>query len=218
MWVVLRAAIAGMLLAVLAVTPTVGVHTTPQPVRWWWDLDNDRFVDEADSNIGIQRIFGGWTQEKITSFVASANAWSGPTRWDPFSSSDAGGVHRGSIRVDGNSYCGWEIGEVAITCIDADPIHEDGQLSFFDMVDADIAINLSEPFYFGSLNPGANQYDFRGVITHELGHVLSLDHTNQNCGNPVITMCVGQGPGQNSKDRRSLEADDRNAANLVYPV
>lgn len=89
-----------MLIAVVAVYPVAAVHSVP-PIKSWWDLDDDRIVDDADSNIGYQRLGPLWTVEKITSFSATTATWRGWTNWDPFNSTESGGVHRAEIRVDG---------------------------------------------------------------------------------------------------------------------
>lgn len=56
--------------------------------------------------------------------------------------------------------------------------------------------------------------DFRGVIVHELGHGIRLTHAAP-CGNPMATMCGG-GDEADSLLLRTLELDDRSAANNVY--
>lgn len=61
--------------------------------------------------------------------------------------------------------------------------------------------------------------DIQGVVSHELGHALGLDHTNAGCGGTCTndsTMCpVICGNGTNSRD---TEVDDENGLQAVYGV
>jgi hypothetical protein len=55
------------------------------------------------------------------------------------------------------------------------------------------------------------QYDVRSVMTHEWGHVLGVAHTNLT-STPIPTMrATYSGTGM-----RSLETDDKSAANCIY--
>lgn len=78
-------------------------------------------------------------------------------------------------------------------------------------------IETSDNWYTGTGSPGGTQNDLQSLLAHELGHALAIKHTNASC--PVNstrpTMCSGQPPGTNYM--RSLEADDKNALNYLYP-
>lgn len=81
-----------------------------------------------------------------------------------------------------------------------------------------ITFDSSENWYVGSGVPGSNQIDAQSVATHELGHALRLAHTSGiycpgNTNN--ATMCASGPTG--SYYMRTLEGDDRNAINTLYP-
>ncbi len=44
----------------------------------------------------------------------------------------------------------------------------------------DIQFDSTYSWYYGTGNPGSNQYDFQSVATHELGHGLQLGHVRDN--------------------------------------
>jgi uncharacterized protein (TIGR03382 family) len=54
-------------------------------------------------------------------------------------------------------------------------------------------------------------YDLQSTLTHEVGHVLGFDHTNE-----VDATMFGVHP-QNDVSRRSLHDDDQLAAQFLYP-
>ncbi len=108
-----------------------------------------------------------------------------------------------------------------------------------EIVDADIEVNAVD-FRFTTTG-GADRHDLQNVITHELGHVLGLDHTCDDgmisptpvdntgatipsCFPPVslppeiteATMYNFAYPGEVSK--RSLEPDDRAGLCAAYPI
>lgn len=122
---------------------------------------------------------------------------------------------------------------LAITSVFAD--RNTGQI-----VDTDIEINGTGPSWADlvanpDLRRSSNTHDLQNTLTHELGHVVGLDHTcdgggqvnlTDHRGNTVppcpgppevqeTTMAAIVAPGDT--ERRSLAADDREAVCAVYP-
>ena len=64
----IRALIAGILLGLMLATPVQANHSLWNP-REWWDLDQDKIPDPADTRIGYQRVGALWTVEKINDIV-----------------------------------------------------------------------------------------------------------------------------------------------------
>lgn len=97
------------------------------------------------------------------------------------------------------------IGALAITTVTYET-HE-GRL-----LDADIEVNDTR-FYFTACDPGgcAIDFDLENTLTHELGHVLGLDHS----ADTTATMFASAPRADLSK--RDLAADDINAICTVYP-
>jgi len=199
----------------------------PSP-RWWWDLNNNGVIDESDSNIGYSAAGGSWTAEKHNDVWTAATQWRSNTRWDPFDAS-GGGTAQASVRVDGGlpgpCLSKWTSIAVGATCNLATPVYHDGLLDYYDLYDSDVAINLTNyPIWnFGGDDAGYYYPDFRGVLTHEIGHGARLkDVYPPNCGNPTYTMCGDKngvdGIGPATQVLRSLTTHDINAANVVYPV
>ena len=86
------------------------------------------------------------------------------------------------------------------------------------MLSASTVIDSAENWYVGTGAPSSTQFDLRSTATHEFGHMLGLDHTSGiYCPNNTnnATMCHGILLGQYYK--RTLEGDDRNGINFLYP-
>jgi hypothetical protein len=199
------------------------------PLQYWWDLDDDRAKDEADSNIGYGSDGAGWTAEKHADVWSAATEWRGSTRWDPFDAS-GGGTIRATVRVDGALLClaevfsTWPQALYAVSCNEFYARKDGTVIEFYDIIDSDVTINEEDwNFNYGADDPPSNQPDFRGVLTHEIGHGARLEHVNP-CGNPEYTMCspnsgnLAQGLGVLTKKLRTLTTHDIDSANFLWPT
>jgi len=77
------------------------------------------------------------------------------------------------------------------------------------IVAADIALNTAD-FSF-TTGEDADRMDLQSVLTHELGHLLGLDHSED----AEATMFATTELGETSK--RSLRPDDQNGLQKLYP-
>jgi len=81
-----------------------------------------------------------------------------------------------------------------------------------------IKFDSAEKWYLGSGTPGSTYIDGRSVSAHEFGHGLGVGHTQSSycpSNSNRSTMCSSYIIG--TTWQRSLEADDRNAVNSLYP-
>lgn len=186
-----------VLIALLFTGSARATHSVPSPL-WWWDNDNDGIRDVEEGQRSFQKIGPGWTQAKQDRAAEAAFAWRAVTTWKPVVTSDA---QVATIRVDGVHPCAsWEPGDLAATCILRAPKYDRFGERYYDIYDADIGFNLAGiSWNYGLRQPGPGQLDFRGVLTHELGHaVLLLDLYGSACGaDPTDphTMCGEVSPG-----------------------
>jgi len=106
--------------------------------------------------------------------------------------------------------------------------------------DADIEVN-TENFIWGDLamQPGAGKQDLQNALTHEMGHLIGLDH---NCYTPGVDpyrqtdntgapapLCAGADPAIQAAtmdtkaefgdlSKRTLSDDDQNGVCTIYPL
>lgn len=103
----------------------------------------------------------------------------------------------------------YPVGAIAITT--ATHIRSNGEI-----LDADIELN-AENYRFSTCEPSANGcvigQDLQNTLTHELGHVLGLDHPTDH---PEATMFPSANTGD--IDKRDLAADDVAGLCTIYPA
>lgn len=77
-------------------------------------------------------------------------------------------------------------------------------------LDADIVFDPLVPFSTDDTK-SPSKYDFQSVLTHEIGHLLGLDHT------PVNSATMFWEAGSDSLLQRSLSTDDMSGVSSIYP-
>lgn len=203
-----------MVLSSLMAPAAVMANSVPSP-RQFWDINNDGTAGIDDASRAYQRVGGSWDSVKITSVTTAAATWRNGTDWNPTVGTSSGLV--ATLRVDGSmpgyGACGYNwSGAVAGNCVLAS-----NRGTYYDIYESQIGINLAYSWNYGSMVPVGSQQDFRGVMTHELGHgVLLRDLESFECGSPVATMCGYTSMAQNGYLMRTLESDDVTSANSVY--
>lgn len=131
---------------------------------------------------------------------------------------------------------GFTVDDFAVTCIGITLRHLPGappdefyqDISYtatYFKTDAGLPGSIVRYWYGSAQSTGSTDLDFQGVMTHELGHWISLRDFGPdygldcNYGAGIYTMC-GQLhiPGQNLESfrQRSLTTDDISAANVTY--
>lgn len=80
------------------------------------------------------------------------------------------------------------------------------------ILDGDIDFNGQDFFWTASQDRSDSNTDVQNTVTHELGHLIGLDHTDD----PEATMFGGTEPGEFTK--RDLGADDLDAVCYMYPA
>jgi|GEM_PF-1907402 len=86
--------------------------------------------------------------------------------------------------------------------------------TFRRVVDSDIVFNDAINFctyYYSGLPQCSNQIDIRGVATHEIGHIIGLDHPDV----ADATMYYATGPCNHAQ--YTLEPSDINGVQFIYP-
>ncbi len=76
------------------------------------------------------------------------------------------------------------------------------------ILDTDILFNPNQNF---STHGAPGAFDIQSVATHEIGHVLGLDHT------AIVSATMNPGTGTGRTDQRVLKADDQAGSSVIYP-
>ncbi len=80
------------------------------------------------------------------------------------------------------------------------------------IVDADIEVNTEFYDYSASPEPQPNHVDLRNTMTHEVGHFIGLDHTDERDATMFSTAPVGE------TEKRTLHPDDIRGICHTYPT
>jgi hypothetical protein len=80
-----------------------------------------------------------------------------------------------------------------------------------DILDSDIIFNPAATFSTDSLTPGT-QFDFESVLTHEVGHLLGLDHS------AILSATMFPRVSQGVNAPRALSSDDIAGVSSLYPT
>ena len=103
---------------------------------------------------------------------------------------------------DSSGFFSQATGLVAVTPIDFNP--QTGEIT-----DADILVDARQAF---STRGDAGAFDLQSVITHEVGHLLGLDHS------PVHGSTMTPVPARGDTRLRSLAPDEEAAMRSLYPA
>lgn len=190
---------------------------------------NDNGVPGPDPDFDHEGPY--WSSSHINRLNEATGEWSTDTDWDP-------GVADTSqnIFVDGRlppSWCAslvsWIINGGTILAITCNRLSERSNSTYgqyWRIYDSDIYFNMevseSPDWWVGSsLPPDQSRYDFRGILTHELGHSAGLEdlYSSTACtytSADFWTMCGVFSDRNDSYWARSLATDDKQGGNYGY--
>ncbi len=149
--------------------------------------------------------------------------------WEDVGCSDMRFPYQGSLDGVGAGYTPFGVNQNVIVLVTSDWKHEEGAIAvttnIFDartgvVVDSDIEFN-GQHFAFGVATAACfrrspSTMDFRNVLTHEIGHVVGLDHPPLLARYQNTTM-FASAPACETK-KRSLAEDDINGLCAIYPA
>jgi hypothetical protein len=79
------------------------------------------------------------------------------------------------------------------------------------ITDADIVVS-GDGSFDTSATPDAREFDLESILTHEIGHLIGLEHTG------LIRATMAPFTDRGDVQQRTLESDDRIGAGLLYPA
>lgn len=210
---------------------TDGTH-----IPFFWDKNNDKQPDSTPTNWYAKGT--GWTLLAQQRFDAAGNEWDGETLFniDTFlwtsGTTNARLVWRGfsdsSCPVDPSSLA------TAANQVDFVPIVINGNLSHYRMFESCISFNETRYDFWFNSNFAEGYFHWQGVLTHEMGHSVLLEHPYTSEGDPACMYFAGgdvdalpslcpNDPSINEPQqhlvsywRRTLEPIDIHNANWIY--
>jgi len=84
-----------------------------------------------------------------------------------------------------------------------------------EIIDADIDLNLADYEFVLNPLPGSTAFDLQSVLTHEIGHMIGFDHTQDTHPEAVMWPYASWG---DEATRRSLAQDDVDTLCETYPA
>jgi matrixin len=182
------------------------------PARRWFNADTPRQVNV--DNRGISSITGGDPDHGVTAAVNAVKAW------------NSSGVN---VTASSSGTVAYRQGDGISDVIFGDPLHictgtclaatltgyystsitgTCGGLTVDKVTDADVAFNLSYDYTTPAQGSCSSEIYLDSVLTHEVGHVIGLAHSNTSSAlmYPTVSYC----------DDKHLATDDLNGRNALY--
>jgi hypothetical protein len=126
-----------------------------------------------------------------------------------------GQTQRGSNGDDGCNVVSWQkLGPDSVDVFSQAIITFDRHSG--EIFDVDVEMNSDDTFAIlpaGEDNPFDDRVDLQAVSTHEVGHLVGLDH--ENSFGPQVVMYFSDTSGNTT--HRTLTSDDRNGVLAIYP-
>jgi Matrixin len=126
-----------------------------------------------------------------------------------------GQTQRGSNGDDGCNVVSWQkLGQGAVDTFAQSIVTFDKNSG--QIFDVDVELNSDDPFAVlpaGEDDPFDERVDLQAVSTHEVGHLVGLDHENRF--GPEVVMYFSDMSGNTT--HRNLTSDDRNGVLAIYP-
>lgn len=212
----------GMLTTALGPKAALATHSIPSPYRYYWDCNDDGYADDSCTFFRP----GGpqWSQAQLDGLNAAFYHWRYKTDFDPYTNSNY--THEIFLQAQVQhlgcpDFGTWadNPGVLAIVCR-ITTWHPDppGSIpAYYRIHDDDTFFNPNKNWWYGGGAPPSGTYHFQGVLTHEMGHWVRLVDLPCYAGGTAPTMCGYVLSAADTYDQRTLESDDVQAANTVYP-
>ena len=197
-------------LGILALGPTAHAYTVKQTesgatVRWHASAVTLRLDPSMQSHFGempvkdvVRDAAQAWTGLPGVPELLVSDGLPGPKGFD-----QRNGTDNGVYLVED-----WKLAESSLAVTVATFETKSGKI-----VDTDILVNASHPFALLEQGPDgpSDDFDIRGVLTHEMGHVLGLGESYD-----VRAATMWPNVARGETHQRDLDADDEKGAETAY--